>query len=44
MLKSSTHFDAGFFVPLHQTLLEIDDLHHFSNDSTFTQNIPAEWV
>ena len=33
-----------FFVPLHQTLLEIDDLHQFSNDSTFTQNIPTEWV
>lgn len=33
-----------FFMPLHQTLLEIDDLHHFSDDSTFTQNIPAEWL
>lgn len=33
-----------FFVPLHQTLLEIDDLHQFSNNSTFTQNIPVEWI
>jgi len=31
-------------VPLHQTLLEIDDLHSFSDDSTFSQNIPEEWV
>lgn len=33
-----------FFVPLHQTLLEIDELHDFSNDSTFSQNIPTEWI
>lgn len=31
-------------MPLHQTLLEIDDLHQFSDQSTFTQNIPVEWV
>lgn len=29
---------------LHQTLLDIDDLHQFSDQSTFTQNIPVEWV
>jgi len=31
-------------MPLHQTLLEIDDLHQFSDTSTFTQNIPVEWI
>ncbi len=31
-------------MPLHQTLLEIDDLHCFSDDSTFSQNIPVEWI
>ncbi len=29
---------------LHQTLLDIDDLHQFSDQSTFTQNIPVEWI
>jgi hypothetical protein len=33
-----------FFVPIHQTLLEIDELHHFSDSSTFSQNIPVEWI
>ena len=31
-------------MPLTQTLLEIDDLHQFLDDNTFTQNIPVEWV
>lgn len=31
-------------MPLHQTLLDIDDLHQFSDQSTFTQNIPTEWI
>ncbi|WP_027858464.1 transposase domain-containing protein, partial [Marinobacterium jannaschii] len=31
-------------MPLHQTLLEIDELHQFSDQSTFTQNIPIEWI
>ncbi len=31
-------------MPLHQTLLEIDELHQFSDQSTFTQNIPVEWI
>lgn len=29
---------------LHQTLLDIDDLHSFTDDSTFSQNIPVEWI
>lgn len=29
---------------LTQTLLEIDDLHQFLDDNTFTQNIPVEWI
>ena len=31
-------------MPIHQTLLEIDDLHQFLDDNTFTQNIPVEWI
>ena len=31
-------------MPLHQTLLDIDELHRFSDDSTFSQNIPVEWI
>lgn len=31
-------------MPLHQTLLDIDEFHQFSDQSTFTQNIPVEWV
>ena len=31
-------------MPLHQTLLDIDELHRFSDDSTFSQNIPVEWL
>lgn len=31
-------------MPLHQTLLEIDELYQFSDQSTFTQNIPVEWI
>lgn len=37
--------DTGFFfVPIQQTLLDIDELHSFSDLSTFAQNIPVEWV
>ncbi len=31
-------------MPLHQTLLDIDELQSFSGDSTFSQNIPVEWI
>lgn len=27
-----------------QTLLEIDELHQYLDDNTFTQNIPVEWI
>jgi len=33
-----------FFVPIQQTLLDIDELHSFSDVDTFSQNIPAEWI
>lgn len=31
-------------MPLTQTLLEIDELHQYLDDNTFTQNIPVEWI
>lgn len=31
-------------MPLYQTLLDIDELHSFSDNSTFSQNIPVEWI
>jgi len=36
--------EVGFFVSLQQTLFDIDDLHSFSDLSTFAQHIPVEWV
>jgi hypothetical protein len=35
---------AGFFVSLQSVLFDIDDLHSFSDLSTFAQHIPVEWV
>lgn len=29
---------------IQQLLLNVDDLHSFSEQSTFTQNIPVEWI
>lgn len=34
----------GFFMPIQQQLLDLGDLFNFSDLSTFTQNIPVEWV
>lgn len=31
-------------MPIQQTLLDIDELHSFTDLSTFAQNIPVEWV
>jgi IS4 transposase len=31
-------------MPLTQSLLEIDELHQYLDDNTFTQNIPVEWI
>lgn len=31
-------------MPIQQLLLDIDELHSFSNHSAFTQNIPVEWI
>ena len=31
-------------MPIHQYLLDIDDLHSFTDHSTFSQNIPVEWI
>jgi hypothetical protein len=31
-------------MPLTQTLLEIDELHQYLDDNTFSQNIPVEWI
>jgi len=31
-------------VPIQQTLLDIDELHSFTDLSTFAQNIPVEWI
>lgn len=31
-------------MPIHQTLLAFDELHSFSDHSTFSQNIPVEWI
>ncbi|MGP9467512.1 hypothetical protein CZ787_12965 [Halomonas citrativorans] len=36
--------DTGFFVPIQQTLLDIDELHSFTSLSTFAQHIPVEWI
>ena len=33
-----------FFVSIQQLLLSIEELHSFSDHSTFTQNIPVEWI
>lgn len=31
-------------MPIQQTLLDIDELHSFTDLSTFAQNIPVEWI
>ncbi len=31
-------------MPIQQQLLDLGDLFHFSDLSTFIQNIPGEWV
>ncbi|EGH49326.1 transposase, partial [Pseudomonas syringae pv. pisi str. 1704B] len=35
---------SDFFMPIQQQLLDLGDLFNFSDLSTFTQNIPIEWV
>ena len=34
----------GFFMPIQQDLLDLDELFHFFNLSIFTQHIPVEWI
>ncbi|WP_155292140.1 hypothetical protein [Xanthomonas vasicola] len=34
----------GFFVSIHQQRLDLGELFNFSELSTFTQNIPVEWI
>jgi len=35
---------SDFFMPVQQSLLDLSDLFNFSDLSTFTHNIPTEWV
>ncbi|GLS25854.1 hypothetical protein GCM10007877_15680 [Marinibactrum halimedae] len=35
---------SDFFMPFQHDLLDLSDLFNFSNLSSFTHNIPVEWV